>query len=153
MKKLVLVVLTLATCSPMANAQPATPTEGDPSAAYSPATVPPPVLVPPAAPAAPQTSPPEDFEAKIEILGHKLGKLEGRANNHPPKSAFVDAAEVIVPSMFFLTVIAIVAGGYILRYRQKVLLHQTVRAMVEKGLEIPPALLDPQGRLKAPRSD
>ncbi|MDP9290839.1 MAG: DUF6249 domain-containing protein [Verrucomicrobiota bacterium] len=73
--------------------------------------------------------------------------------NRPPKSGIEDIAEVIVPSIFFLTVIAIVAGGYIFRYRQKVLLHQTVRAMVEKGLEVPPALLDPQGRQKTPRSD
>lgn len=165
MKKL-LFVLILAGWTSLANAQTPTPFESaTPAEPFAFQDASPSVPAPAAAPviaASPQplapspippthTPAPGSFETKIEILGHDLARLDdAHGKTHPPRT---DREDTVVPVAFFLTVIGIVAAGYYSRYRQKVLLHQTVRAMVEKGMEIPPALLDPQGRTKAPRSD
>jgi hypothetical protein len=62
--------------------------------------------------------------------------------------------EVFVPVVaiggFFLTVILLVIVPLFLYFRRNRLLHETLRTMVEKGMEIPPALLAPPVK---PRND
>jgi hypothetical protein len=60
--------------------------------------------------------------------------------------------EVLVPIAFFGAVITIVAMILGQRVRQTKLLHETIRAMIEKGQPIPPELLQPPVR-RRPKSD
>jgi hypothetical protein len=72
---------------------------------------------------------------------------------HGPHTVVTELAEVLVPIAFFGTVVLVVGGLFYLRYRQKVSLHNTIRALVEKGIDIPPALLTPAPPPVRRRSD
>lgn len=49
--------------------------------------------------------------------------------------------------------IAIVATVMYFRHRRNRMLHETLRAMIDKGVAIPPELLHPQERRRLPKSD
>lgn len=51
--------------------------------------------------------------------------------------------DIVVPTVFFGTIIGIVLLFVILRLRRDHKLHETLRAMIDKGVDIPPALLVP----------
>jgi hypothetical protein len=50
---------------------------------------------------------------------------------------------IIIPTVFFLTIIGIVVIIQWARLRREKQLHETLRQMIEKGVDIPPALLVP----------
>ena len=63
------------------------------------------------------------------------------------------SVEIVVPVAFFVCV-AIVGVLVLIGYsRETMQRHQTVRAMVEKGVEIPPQLLGEGKRPPSPRRD
>ncbi len=55
----------------------------------------------------------------------------------------VNPAEVILPIVFFASVLTAFVAWLLARARKMHLLHETVRMMVEKGVEVPAALLAP----------
>jgi hypothetical protein len=72
-----------------------------------------------------------------------------------PATAFAAPASVqlLVPMGFFASVVIVVAlvvAGY---HRYTVQRHETLRAMVDKGMQIPPEQLGPGARPPGPRTD
>jgi hypothetical protein len=61
--------------------------------------------------------------------------------------------EIIVPVAFFACVAVIGALGLVGYSRHTAQRHQTLRAMVEKGMQIPPELLGQAKRPPSPASD
>ncbi len=57
-----------------------------------------------------------------------------------------DPAAVIIPIFFFISTLVGFLGWLLASYRRTRMLHETVRQMVEKGAEIPTALLAPPPR-------
>jgi hypothetical protein len=70
-----------------------------------------------------------------------------------PAWAASPAVQVIVPIAFFACVAVVVALLVIGHHRLTVQRHETMRAMVEKGMEIPPGLLGAGSRPPSPRTD
>jgi hypothetical protein len=72
-----------------------------------------------------------------------------------PRTAFAlgNKEEAMVALGFFACVTAVTVAvivGYLLRGAQR---HQTLRAMVEKGMQIPPQLLSERARVPSARAD
>lgn len=57
-----------------------------------------------------------------------------------------DPASIIIPIFFFTSTLVGFLGWQLASYRRTRMLHETVRQMVEKGAEIPTALLAPPPR-------
>ena len=55
-------------------------------------------------------------------------------------------AQELVPLAFFGMIVTIVGLGLFAAHRKNRMLHETIRAMVEKGQPIPPELLNPDKR-------
>jgi Domain of unknown function (DUF6249) len=58
----------------------------------------------------------------------------------------VDPASVVIPIFFFTSTLVGFLGWLLASYRRTRMLHETVRQLVEKGAEIPTALLAPPPR-------
>ncbi|MCX7827102.1 MAG: DUF6249 domain-containing protein [Verrucomicrobiae bacterium] len=61
--------------------------------------------------------------------------------------------EIIVPIGFFATIVGLVALRITAQLRRNKMLHETLRAMIEKGAPIPPELLRLQQMPRQPYSD
>jgi len=61
--------------------------------------------------------------------------------------------DIVVPVVFFGAAVAVVALVAGLRLKRNKLLHETMRAMIDKGQPIPPELLQPPTPKRRPRSD
>ena len=61
--------------------------------------------------------------------------------------------DILVPLGFFSCVFGVVALVVGLRFKKQKMLHETIRSMIEKGVAIPPELLQPHDAPKRPRSD
>jgi hypothetical protein len=61
--------------------------------------------------------------------------------------------DVVVPICFFGATVGIVALVVGLRLKRNKMLHETMRAMIDKGQPIPPELLQPHEPKRRPRSD
>jgi hypothetical protein len=75
--------------------------------------------------------------------------MQTRLQQHPDVPTL---APVIVAITFGCPVV-IVAVVLIYRYRKNVMLHRTLAAMIDKGVSIPPELLQPERPDRAPKSD
>ena len=71
----------------------------------------------------------------------------------PAPAYAVSGAEVDIVLAFFVCVAVVVGLILFAHYRNAVQRHQTLRAMVEKGMEIPPGLLGPSARPASSRTD
>ena len=112
--------------------------------------------VPPAAPAAP--APPAaplepEKKPRLKIMmdsGHVSDELKDKLTPEQvfelemarvrSKSSFSDVEDIAVPLGFFVMVFALFAVPAYLRFRQRRIMHETIRLMVEKGQPIPPEL-------------
>lgn len=82
---------------------------------------------------------PPDVRGKLD--GNQLEAIVRRAQeNQTPGSA---AAEVLAPMSFFLCIVLVVGAVVFARFRREKQLHETLRQMIERGVDIPPALLMP----------
>jgi hypothetical protein len=103
---------------------------------------------PPTAPAAPAVEPydPRDPTAVISRLPPDVrSRLEGHeiVNIVEAQNRSGLDEDIVIPTVFFGTIIGIVLMFVILRLRRDHKLHETLRAMIDKGVDIPPALLVP----------
>ena len=82
---------------------------------------------------------PPDVRAKLDA--NQIADIVRRAqeNQHPMSSA----EDVIAPVSFFLCIVLVVGAVLFGRYRREKQLHETLRQMIERGVDIPPALLVP----------
>ncbi|MEY4386045.1 MAG: hypothetical protein RLY20_1328 [Verrucomicrobiota bacterium] len=64
-----------------------------------------------------------------------------------------DYESILVPMFVFGMPVAIVAVVVYFRHRRNRMLHETLRTMIEKGVAIPPELLQPHEPRKQPKSD
>lgn len=74
----------------------------------------------------------------------------------PPQPSTWHPGELVpllVPLGFFVSVIGIVSLILFAVHRKNRLLHETIRAMIEKGQPIPPELLKPQEPARRPGND
>lgn len=126
--------------------------------------------VPPAAPAPPpahvETTPsrePDDIRVQIggghddavdvigrlppdvraQLTGDQIENIIRADQDNHDRSGPTDMTEILVPGFFFATIIGIVVVLQLSRFRRERQLHETLRAMIEKGVEIPPALIVP----------
>ncbi len=125
------VALTLPFALPAA-AQDAPPTPPTPPAAPS---APAPARYDPRDPTAVISALPPDVRSRLE--GHEIVSIV-----EAQQKGGLDE-DVVVPTAFFGTIIGIVLLFVILRLRRDHKLHETLRAMIDKGVDIPPALLVP----------
>ena len=65
----------------------------------------------------------------------------------------VDLTPIVVTSVVFLTAAVIVATVFFFAHRAKELKHQTIRLALEKGLPLPPGLLDDAARARPRGND
>ncbi len=77
----------------------------------------------------------------------------GLLSGKPELNVDFQATEVLVPIAFFLTLAAVIFIVHYMRYRQSQEIQQSIRLMVEKGVEIPKELLLPTRRRMLPQSD
>ncbi len=101
-----------------------------------------------AAPAAAQPEPapgvdvlqqlPEDVRAKL--TGEQLADIVDGAQRMRGR----ELENILIPIVFFATIIGVVFLVMWARMRRDGRLHETLRAMIDKGVDIPPALLVPQ---------
>jgi hypothetical protein len=114
----------------------------------------------------PSTSPPPQVDLEVGVIESDIKRLEAEArqidatSRLSPEQLFqllqqrearranshVDPASVIIPIVFFTSTLAGFLGWLLASYRRTRMLHETVRQMVEKGAEIPIALLAPPPR-------
>jgi len=104
-------------------------------------------------PQAVQVSPPQ-----INIPGVHIGSA-----NTPEGDTFVGALALMIPIVAIVMgcsiPIVVVALALYFRHRRNKMLHETVRAMVEKGVPVPPEMFKQAGesmsvsRVKRPRND
>lgn len=81
---------------------------------------------------------PPDVRAKLD--GDQLEQIVRRAqegDQSPP------AVAIVAPVAFFLTVFALVCAILFARFRRERQLHETLRQMIDRGVDIPPAMLVP----------
>lgn len=78
---------------------------------------------------------PPDVRGRLE--GHEIVNIVEAQN----RSGLDE--DIVIPTAFFGTIIGIVLMFVILRLRRDHKLHETLRAMIDKGVDIPPALLVP----------
>jgi hypothetical protein len=69
------------------------------------------------------------------------------------RRAHSQVEDILVPIGFFGGTVAIVALVVMLRLKRNKMLHETMRAMIDKGQPIPPELLQPHEPKRRPRSD
>lgn len=82
---------------------------------------------------------PADVRAKLDA--QQIADIVRRAQeNESPMSS---AEDVIAPVSFFLCIVLVVAAVLFARYRRDRQLHETLRQMIERGVDIPPAMLVP----------
>lgn len=62
----------------------------------------------------------------------------------------IPAVAIVIPTVFFATILMIVVAGLYAGHRRDRNRHETLRAIIERGGELPPELLMPPSR---PRSD
>lgn len=65
----------------------------------------------------------------------------------------IEITPIAVTAIVFLTAAIIVATVFLFLHRSKELRHQTIRLALERGLPLPPGLLDEAPRAKPPGSD
>ena len=98
---------------------------------------------PPEVPKRPRLSIGVDSPSLSEQLREKLTPeqlFELEMTKAKNRSAWSDAEDIVVPLVFFLMVFGLIAVPAYLRFRQKRIMHETVRLMAEKGQPIPPEL-------------
>lgn len=85
----------------------------------------------------------------VGVLARMPPDVRGRLEGHEIVS-IVEAQkrggldeDVVIPTVFFGTIVVIVLLFVLLRMRRDQKLHETLRAMIDKGVDIPPALLVP----------
>lgn len=97
------------------------------------------------------TTPPEQYDARdpTAVIARLPPDVRARLEGHEIVS-IVEAQnrggldeDIVIPTVFFGTIIGIVLLFVILRLRRDHKLHETLRAMIDKGVDIPPALLVP----------
>jgi hypothetical protein len=76
-------------------------------------------------------------DVRDRLTGEQIESILRRRTDRHSESI----AATVAPAMFFLTVIAIVIAVIMGRHRRDRVLHETLRAMIEKGVEIPDTLL------------
>ena len=69
------------------------------------------------------------------------------------EDVIIPLAGMAIPIVLFLSVVGVVAIVISHRLKKTKLLHETIRAMIDKGQPIPPELLQPQEPRRRPRSD
>lgn len=111
-----------------------------------------------AAPAADSNAPATAAESQV-LAGNAstiTPPLPPVPDGHPFQQAGWNPGEfvpLLVPIAFFGTVVSLVALGLFAAHRKNLLLHGTIRAMIEKGQPIPPELLKPQEAARRPGND
>ena len=81
-------------------------------------------------------------DVRQKLTGDQIEMIIRRQQNQLGDSpAKIEA--IIIPTVFFLTIIGIVVIIQLARFRREKQLHETLRQMIEKGVDIPPALLVP----------
>ncbi|MBI5498280.1 MAG: hypothetical protein HY904_24980 [Deltaproteobacteria bacterium] len=96
--------------------------------------------LPPIPPEALQKLSPADIKELLQQREKTLLRLEGIRNHEDEDDSKV---AILVPGFFFLAIIAAIVTTLLYRARKDRLLHQTLGAMIEKGVNIPPELLTP----------
>jgi hypothetical protein len=86
---------------------------------------------------------PPDVRSRLE--GHEIVNIV-----EAQKRGGLDE-DIVIPSAFFATIVGIVLMFVVLRLRRDHKLHETLRAMIDKGVDIPPALLVPPAAKKNDR--
>lgn len=94
----------------------------------------------------------------LDVIGRLPPDVRGQLNGEQiedilrrsQEAQTATLASTLVPSVFFATILGIVIIVAVGRYRRDRQLHDTLRAMIEKGVEIPAALIVPE---KAPKPD
>lgn len=79
-------------------------------------------------------------EVRVQLTGDQIENIIRREQDDRVASS---ASEVLVPGFFFATILGIVGLLQFARFRRERQLHETLRLMIEEGVEIPPALLVP----------
>jgi hypothetical protein len=92
-------------------------------------------------------TPPAGTVAKHEGARKGLGPS---ATDASARATDETAIAIVIPTVFFTTVVMIVVAGLYAAYRRDRSRHETLRAIIERGGELPPDLLMPPSR---PRSD
>jgi hypothetical protein len=76
-------------------------------------------------------------------LVYDLVRYKIEQDSHARKMENIDVVGVVVPISFFLFTFLVFGGVLLHRSRRDRQKHETLRIMVEKGADIPPAFLDP----------
>jgi hypothetical protein len=119
------------------------------AAEAQPAEAPP---VPPATAAVPELDPDDPLSAMARLPPDVRQKLSGADIVQIVRPAHEARDEkIVVPTVFFATIVCIVLAFVILRSMRDRRLHETLRAMIDKGVDIPPALLVPPAAKKNDR--
>jgi len=99
----------------------------------------------------------EPAPARIDSSGiHVGGSSPVNINNTPNgEPALTGIAEIIDDCSVLIAIVAVVGLIFYFRNRRNKMLHETLRAMVDKGMPIPPELLNQSvsDRTKRPRND
>lgn len=82
---------------------------------------------------------PPDVRAKLDA--DQLERIVRRAQEN--QSTAPQLVGVLAPASFFLCVFAVVCAVLLARFRRERQLHETLRQMIDRGVDIPPALLVP----------
>ncbi len=95
---------------------------------------------------------------KSEQAGTNIGKTDllppaqaaNPRNRHDPWSTIPETAALLA---LFATPVGIVARVLGFRHRRQRLAHETMRLMIEKGLPVPPELINPPPSARPPQND
>lgn len=79
-------------------------------------------------------------EVRVQLTGDQIENIIRREQDSRSVSG---ASDVLVPGFFFATILGIVGLLQFARFRRERQLHETLRLMIEEGVDIPPALLVP----------
>ena len=82
---------------------------------------------------------PPDVRAKLDA--DQLERIVRRAQEN--QSTVPQLVGVLAPASFFLCIFAVVCAVLFARFRRERQLHETLRQMIDRGVDIPPALLVP----------
>ncbi len=82
---------------------------------------------------------PPDVRAKLNA--DQLERIVRRAQEN--QSTTPQVVGVLAPASFFLCIIMVVCAVLFARFRREKQLHETLRQMIDRGVDIPPALLVP----------
>jgi hypothetical protein len=81
-------------------------------------------------------------DVRAQLNGEQIEEIVRLAQrSHGAKGRW--ATEILVPGFFFATILGIVLVLQLSRLRRERQLHETLRAMIERGVEIPAALIVP----------